>query len=577
MTHEIPDRIFRCGASDFNHNEILSANETHTDERLKSIADAGFNGIWLRGKLRELVPTDLFRPYVSDADERLQSLVQLCSRANRFGLGVWLYFNEPLGMVQSHRFWQDHPDLTGHRTQIYDTEPRIALCPSTHEVQDYLRCGFSSLLDKAHLAGVLLTTTSEHVSHCWGHVLSNPSSYPNPEEFWAGECHCPRCEPRGPIEVITDVVKLIRGGVKSGRPQAKVVAWDWSWNMHCRPPYRQIVERLPEDVILMGDFERGSVVQRAGKKRLVEEYSLICPGPSKRFRGEARLTAGKRPMFAKLQINTTHELATVPNFPLIVSLYRKFAALHNFGAKGFMATWNFACKPDTLNVYTVNKLARESVGDDERSWLKSLAEEYFGPSADSESVVDAWYGFQRACNHYPLEGHLLLYWGPMNYALVFPLKLQFDRKPMGPAWQEHELGDRLEDTLGHFTLAEMTDLFGKLSVRWSGAVDLYERGLLDAEQQARKQQELAVAVVVGCCFRSTFNIYRWYASRREQATLQMTDEDRRIVLDEIANLQKALPLVKTDSYFGFHEEPKWRMYDAEAIERKLISLQSLVD
>ena len=109
MAHEMPGRIFRCGASDFYHNEILSANETHTDERLQSIADAGFTGIWLRGKLRELVPTDLFSSCVSYAPERLQSLVKLCARANRFGLGVWLYFNEPLGLVESHRIWQDHP------------------------------------------------------------------------------------------------------------------------------------------------------------------------------------------------------------------------------------------------------------------------------------------------------------------------------------------------------------------------------------------------------------------------------------------------------------------------------------
>ena len=191
-------------------------------------------------------------------------------------------------------------------------------------------------------------------------------------------------------------------------------------------------------------------------------------------------------------------------------------------------------------------------------------------------MVDAWYGFQLACNFYPIEGHMLLYWGPINYALSYGLKLKFEHKPMGPSWEKHKFGDRLEDTLGNFTFTEMIDLFGNLSTRWSRAVDLYEKGLLDAEERQRKQQELSVAVVAGCCFRSMFNLYRWYVSRRGKKTAKLSAEEYKIVTDEIENLKKALPLVKTDRYFGFHEEAQWQMYDTERIKQKVSFLKKLV-
>ena len=129
------DRLFRCGDSDYYGDEILHANEMHTSRALRAIAEAGFDGIWLHGSLRELVPTDLFRNYVTRSDLRLDALRTLCRRARRYGLGVWLYFTEPLGLPASHRFWRDHPDLRGHGTKILDRPLALALCPSTEPVR----------------------------------------------------------------------------------------------------------------------------------------------------------------------------------------------------------------------------------------------------------------------------------------------------------------------------------------------------------------------------------------------------------------------------------------------------------
>ncbi len=568
-------RVFRCSGSDYYSDEILQSNQTHTDEKLRAIADAGFTGIWLHAILRDLTPTDLFKRYVRNSEKRLDALKRLCERSKRYGLDVWIYCTEPLGLDENHPFWKVHPELKGHRTFIpVDPPAKFALCSSTPAVQNFLEEGFERLFQRVPLKGVILITASEHISNCWAHTPTNPS-YANP--FPLKKCHCPRCSSRTPKEVISEIITLINRGVKSARPDAKVVAWDWSWNMHFNPPYQELVDMLPKDVILMGDFERGGRVIRKGKSRFVEEYSLIYPGPSSRFRGEVRITTQKRPLWAKLQVNTTHELATVPNLPLVVSLYRKFKFLREARTNGIMATWNFGCALDTLNIFAVRKLTLDRSIGTEKSWLEALAREYFGAKVDAQKIVRAWYGFQRACSYYPLNGLTFLYSSPMNYSLAYPLKLKFENKPMGPSWLKHSFGDRLEDTLSGFTEDEIIYLLGKLSDKWLQAVDDYEQGLANSDRVERKVKELNVAKIIGCCFRSTWNIYRWYKLRKHKRTQKLSKSEREIIADELSNLQIALPLVKLDTRLGYHEEARWYMFTPKTINQKIRDLKKLIN
>ncbi len=573
------DRIFRCGKSDYNSkDEILSVNKTHSDENLIAIAESGFNGIWLRLTLRDVIATRLFQRYSLNSDKSLKELDKLCRRAERFGLKVWSYCTEPLGLKASHPFWKENPDLAGHKTQIYDEEPHIALCSSTQAVQDYLYDSFSMLFKKLALAGVILITSSEHVSNCWAHVLSRGGAYPCSETFWAKKCRCPRCSKSGPAQVISSIINLIYDGICSSNGKAKVVAWDWSWNMHFKPPYREISDLLPKEVILMGDFERGGRVQRLNKEYIVEEYSLIYHGPSQRFRSKANYTIKyHRPLWARFQINTTHELATVPNLPLIVSLYRKFKFLRKSKTSGFMGCWNFGCFPCTLNTFAVKELCKRAVDGNENRWLTALAKKYFGNRINADLVVKAWYGFDRACRHYPIGGNNnFLYFSPVNEALLYPLVLNFKGIPMGGSWIKHDFCDRLKDTAVTYSLEEITESFDKLSKAWSQALIYYQKALNSDSLNARIRQEYGVAKIVGASFRSAFNIYRWYLLRRNKKTRKAGHLEHEIISDELQNLKEALPFVEADGRCGFHQEPQWQMFDADGIQTKIKNLSRLL-
>ena len=570
----VDTRIFRVGDSDFYGDEILDAGKTHTNKKLKEISTAGFTGIWLRGRLRDLAPGELFADYVTLVSQRLKSLKDLCARAKEHNLGVWLFFTEPLGLECDHQFWKDNPSLKGHRTQIMDEPAEYAMCSSTPEVQNYLRSGFKEIFDVAEVAGVLLITSSEQVNNCWAHVVSSPENYPSPEAFWADECRCPRCSVRKPVEVIAEILNTINQGIKESTNPGKVVSWDWSWNMHCTPPYGDIINLLDDDIMLMGDFERGSKLTRLGKERTLEEYSLVCPGPSQRFNTKVQEYSRNRDVFAKLQINTTHELGTVPNLPLLVSLFRKAKYMNQNGVSGTMACWNFGCSVDTLNVYAFNKFACDANLGEERQALQQLAKDFFSANdAQAEAIVDSWYGFQEAVNSYPVNGYLFLYWSPLNYSLAYPLKDKFENKPMGPSWLTHEWGDKLEDSLGEYSLDEMITLLEGLSNNWNSKLLQYKEVLSKCSGAANAKKELAVATIAGASFRSVYNVYRWY---RLNKYLKFSDQSEKaeILTDEIENLKVALASAQKDSRLGYHQEAQAYMYSVEAIRAKIEDLES---
>lgn len=566
------NRLFRCGESNFHGDEILLVNQTHTIDRIKAIADAGFNGIWLNARLKQIVPTKLFAEFEEKADERLNQLRKFCASANSLGLGVWINFHEPLGMYHTDEFWKKHPDLKGHPTTIYQDPTAFALCSSMPQVQQFLYDGFSSLFSNVHLAGVTLITASEWVNNCWAHVVANPQKPEWVEDFFDCRCLCPRCAPRGPVEVVSEIITIIRDGIKCSRPSAEVVAWDWSWNLYSKAPYMDLIAALPKDVVIMGDFERGGYVKRDNEKRVVEEYSLIYPGPSGRFRKEVSLCKAEpqRKIWAKLQINTSHEMATIANLPLMVSLYRKFKYLHRNNINGYMGTVHFGCSVDTLNVFATNKLSSSPLCDDEKQWLLDLALDYFGIGTDAEGAVRAWYSFMRASYNYPIGGNnCFLYFSPVNEALSYPLVLNFEGIPMGGSWRKHGFCDRLEDTAITYSIPQIVKLFDRLSNGWSYAVEIYESALNSSRNSERAEKEIGVAKIASASFTSTRNIYKWYMLRKNNSAKKLTATEMEIVENELSNLKAVLPYVEADSRCGFHEEAQWRMFDPESLNKKI--------
>lgn len=574
-------RLWRFGGSDFNGDEILAAAKIHADAVLRPIATDGFNGIWLRGRLRELARTTLF-PELGDtkAEARLASLRTLIARAKNHGLGLYLFFNEPLALRADDPFWKAHPELAGQPFHDFGGKDVISLCLSAPPVQRWFAEAVEGLLEALPgLGGVILITASEHHSHCWSHQARRKLD-DGFMEVATRPLDCPRCRDREPAELVADLVTTWSDAAKRQPQPPKVIAWNWSWSMWYADPQREVIERLPAGVTVMADWERGGKRPWQGRELLVDEYSLGYPGPSERFLGSAQAAQERSlPVMAKLQLGTTHELATVPNLPLLYSMHAKLAGMLKHDVSGFMGCWNFGCN-HTLNTHAVRRFV-EHPQKDAATFLTGLATSYFG-EVDTVRLFRAWQRFGEAFAVYPFSIRML-YWSPMNEAPAIPLTFRYEASPLGGSWIAHEPGDRLDDCLPPFTLEEVIPAFEMMRDRWAEGLADYTAALGTASPASgdlprHREEELSTARMILCHLQAMANIFRFHHWRRKAmkrhgltppCDLPPDQEARGMIRAQCDIARRALELVLRDERLGWHQECQLRFCSEKALREAL--------
>ncbi|MDB6056384.1 MAG: hypothetical protein JWO95_228, partial [Verrucomicrobiales bacterium] len=284
------------------------------DEYLNRIAHQDADGIWIYTLLADLVPSPVFDGMGAGSEQRLRHLREIVRRAERHGLKVYLYFNEP--RAQFLPFFDKYPQVKGQPEG--DT---AALCTSTELVQQHLRGSCKKLFEEVPgLGGIFVITASENLCNCYSHAHG-------------GVTACPRCSKRSPSDVIAESIRCMAEGVRAAAPDAQVIVWDWSWHsLFGEAVPGEIIKRLPHGVGLMADFERGTRIVRGGVAMNVEEYSISTIGPSPRAKLRAQQAAENGlKFFAKIQLSTTWECGTVPFIPVPNLIARKAIAMRDIG------------------------------------------------------------------------------------------------------------------------------------------------------------------------------------------------------------------------------------------------------
>jgi hypothetical protein len=561
--------LWRNPYSNFHEGETQNADEVYTTDYLESLDSMGFDAVWVRGILRDLVRTDVFPDLGDDPGVHREALGTVCERGRGSGIGLWLYLQPPLALSATDPFWDDHPDVAGAtRERLHHEEPgeeveMTALCVSHPAVRRFLREGFETLSEALPgLDGVILITASEFMQHCYtAHNIATEET-----------TGCERCDRRTPEDVIGDIVGCAKSGFDRSDDDADIVAWNWSWNHYYDDPQTEILEELPEDVTLMAGFERGGTTEILGESRTIDEYSLGFAGPSERF--DSAIEAGRdrgMDVMAKLQIATTHELATVPNLPVIGTIYDKVLEMRERDVDHVMGCWNFG------NMLCSNTAAFTRFFDADplqprQDALQDFAREYF-PGGDAEGVVDAWGTFAAALDNYPFCQRFI-YYGPLNHALVRPIEpAPLDDRPVGRSWIPRDTrGEELEQSFGPYTLSEIITGLDRLQRTWRDGVGTFERALSECSS-GTATEELHTARVAGHCFHSGWNLYRAYDRRREWDAAD-TDAVRAIMRDERNHLRDVLPIVDADDRMGFHSGCQAYMFDADGIRRKIREIDS---
>ncbi|MBR4961262.1 MAG: hypothetical protein IKY52_10225, partial [Clostridia bacterium] len=178
------------------------------DKLLEAYAANGITGIWTHVVLYTIVPYP-FDPALSDGwENRQEGMRYLTEKLAKYGLRLFLYFNEPRAMPET--FFEKHPKLRGRKGDPYST-----LCISLPEVQNYLRDSVRMLAEKLPLLGGFFTiTASENLTSCHSHAPLQ------------GSCGCPRCDALGVKRTDTFALinRLILEGVSAVSDSIRVIA-----------------------------------------------------------------------------------------------------------------------------------------------------------------------------------------------------------------------------------------------------------------------------------------------------------------------------------------------------------------
>ncbi len=554
----------------------------YNDNMLLTLAEHGASGIWIRGALRHFARVDVFPEFGRRSHEILAKLRDLCKRATNNGLKVFLYINEPMGLDEDDPFWDKYPHVRGVTSQML---PVSHMCTSTQEVKTYLHQASEYVFSEvADLAGMILVTASEYPSHCYSHQ-TRPGEHTELQDFLGEGQVCPRCAERKPQEVVAEVIQLLRDGAKTANPDAQIIAWNWSWSFYEDDPQPGILERLPDDVIIMAGFERGDPTTALGFNYTNDEYSIKVVGPSSRFRGTMKYQREHgRPMYAKLQLGTTHENPTVPYLPALYKVAAKYKALNEHNVAGIMTCWNFGNMP-SLATEVANEFSWDPQPNVEEGLMR-VARRNFGPDAAPDAVA-GWKIISEAQNDFP--GSIpVLYYGPISRGPAFHFVWeQIDRKfPCSWMLDTAVEGDRLEDCTSPFGPEKVMDCYRAVAQGWARGIARMEEGLPKAKgsDRQRLEREIGVVKMGRIQLNSAANVIDFlmvrddmYAEEDPQRKRRLLDRLEKICRNEMENARSAIPLCVADSRLGFHGEAYGYMFNQELIAEKLDGLKEIID
>lgn len=361
---------------------------------LQKLSHLGVNGIWLHTVLRTLVaPEDVF-PGEDDYLLRIEGLNKLVKRAAKYGIGIYLYTNEPRAM--SIDYFEANPErkrLGGVKRDEFQV-----FCPSNPEVLDWLTRSYEKIFKSVPgLGGVFTITASENLTSCVSHQKQH---------------ECPKCSQQPYSKVIADINTAILAGVKRGSADAKTIVWDWGWN---DAEAENIINRLPKSAWFMSVSEWSLPIERGGVKSQVGEYSIssVGPGPRALKHWEYAKNAGLKTM-AKVQVNCTWELSIIPSIPVMDLVAQHAENLKKQSVSGVMLSWSLGGYPSkNLEIFQSVKPGNMD------ETLDFYAETYYGQQA-KPLVRKAWTSFSNGFREYPY--HITtLYQGPQHMGPSNPL------------------------------------------------------------------------------------------------------------------------------------------------------------
>lgn len=593
--------------------------DNFSDAYLSLMSHFGVNGIHVHLHLWEFCRNrHLPELNASGFERNVAKLRRVGQRLRRFGIDLYLFLATRI-FPGDHPVFRAHPDARGSRLEFFvEGQERFNLCCGSERV---LRCYEETLenLFRAapEMAGAIAIVGGEGFFHC----------YTRPHPPFKGYTNCPHCQRREPSARIAKLVNRLAAAVKRTGAHKRFFAWPYSaftWSGNDRSQIRWI-EHLSRDVSLISNFDCGSEDPTTGAGVTLYDYNIKSIGPSKVYAAQARKARQLgRPIFAKLETNTTPDAFFLPYLPVHHRWHRRAQALAKTGVAGFIGQWRFY----GMNGSPPEELQYHATWNPERSadsLLTNMATRDFGVSAaQARRIVSGWRKLSEAWDDLPYSALLAgerefymrgpFYLGP-SHPLIFNPQ---DHYRLGPKFRLlradlFELGtpENLDELIRNakpryvsdlmltmpFGVERFLALLGRCRRKWENGLVLI-RSAAAANGSSRKgeprthvrgysaraQMELDVCETVLIHLTTTENVVRFYAAREalweKRSDLSLFRKRvaslQQIIRAEIANARRILPILARDPRIGYGH-CYGIVYDAGMVKEKLRQCEYVLD
>lgn len=522
------------------------------DGLLQRLSEVGVNGVWLHVVLNQLAPSKTFPEFGKDYQVRLENLRKMTQRAKRYGVKIYLYMNEPRAMPLD--FFKNRENMKGvHYTGVGND--LYAMCTSTPEVRNWVGDSLTLVFKECpDLGGVFTISASENITNCWAHYL--------PET-------CPRCSKRTGPEVVSEINRTIAEGVWKGNPNAKVICWDWGWKDEWIEP---IIKTLPDNVYYMTVSEMDLPITRGGISSKVGEYSISSVGPSDRSK-QRWVWAKQRGLktIAKVQVNTTWELSSLPYLPAMNLVAQHCDNLTKTDINGLMLSWSLggSPSPNLLLVQQFAKQPKPTMGEA----LTTVAKSWYGDAATPE-ILDAWSKFSTAFAEYPFhQGFIycgMIQVGPANP--LYPEPTNMKATMVGFPF------DDVNSWKSIYPADVMASQFEKMASGWLQGLDSFKKAMdkkMTLAQQTNARKDYQIAEAAGLYFRSCANQIRFTLARNKLLAGSSNPAEHEELIktmkttaaDEMAVAKLFFVLARDDSRFGWEASNQYNYFPFDFIEK----------
>ncbi len=316
-------------------DELSDDIDYYPDEYLNRLAHDGTNGLWIYTSFKAILPPRLIKEYGEGYEARLEKLRRVIRSCARYGVKVYVFAIEP----QAFPEWEmlnKYPQVWGNTTW----DDKKCFCTDTEFGRQYCIDSTKDMCTLLPGLGGFISITMGERSTCCSSGMAE-----------SGKIDCPRCKHKGIGEVLSQGVDSLMEGIRQSGKDVSFLSWTYGHREWKAEDIEEYVRTAPSDVCLMQNFDDMGVIDQLGKKRVGVDYWLSYAGPSDLFRktAEAAKKYGKI-MYAKTQVCSSHEVATVPYIPTPGLIFDKWKGMHELGVTGVMECWYFGNYPSLMAI-----------------------------------------------------------------------------------------------------------------------------------------------------------------------------------------------------------------------------------